>query len=222
MLHRLYLLFFCAVTLAGGGRGLIAMEADFRPDPRPLASTMVYKCNGYEFIARLGPGEMALWLPDRYVILSQTRSTAGVRYQESAIVFLLEDNETTLTLGGVQFRDCKLMPERAPWADARRRHVDFRAVGHDPGWSLEIQRDRQLRLVGDDDSLRVITQDPGEQLVEQGRVYHAVTECNDLRVEIVEESCTDSMTGETLASRVVVAIDGIILYGCGRNLDYPW
>jgi len=222
MLHRLYLLFFCAVTLAGGGRGLIAMEADFRPDPRPLASTMVYNCNGYEFIARLGPGEMALWLPDRYVILSQTRSTAGVRYQESAIVFLLEDNETTLTLGGVQFRDCKLMPERAPWADARRRHVDFRAVGHDPGWSLEIQRDRQLRLVGDDDSLRVITQDPGEQLVEQGRVYHAVTECNDLRVEIVEESCTDSMTGETLASRVVVAIDGIILYGCGRNLDYPW
>jgi uncharacterized membrane protein/membrane-bound inhibitor of C-type lysozyme len=222
MSHRLYLLFFCTVTLACGGRGLIAMEADFRPDPRPLASTMVYNCNGYEFIARLGPGEMALWLPDRYVILSQIRSTAGVRYQESAIVFLLEDSETTLTLGGVQFRDCKLMPERAPWADARRRHVDFRAVGHDPGWSLEIQRDRQLHLVGDDDSLRVITPDPGEQLVEQGRVYHTVTERNDLRVEIVEESCTDSITGETLASRVVVAIDGITLYGCGRNLDYPW
>ena len=222
MPYRPHLLLYCAVMLACAGSGPLAMEADFRPDPRPLATTMLYSCNGYEFIARLGPGEMALWLPERYVILSRTRSTVGVRYQEGDTVFLLTDNETTLSLGEVQFRDCKLLPERAPWADARRRHVDFRAVGHDPDWSLEIRRDQQLKLTGENDSLRLSTPDPGEQVAGQARVYHAVTERNDLRVEIVDESCPDSMTGETLASRVVVTIDGTTLYGCGRSLDYPW
>ena len=41
---------------------------DWNNDPRPLGKTLVYECADYEFIARLGPGEMAVWLQDRYLI----------------------------------------------------------------------------------------------------------------------------------------------------------
>ena len=53
-----------AATVSAGGNGEpYPGTEDFHPDERPLAKTLVYDCNGFEFVTRLGPGEMALWLP---------------------------------------------------------------------------------------------------------------------------------------------------------------
>ena len=196
--------------------------ADFHPDERPLAKTMVYDCNGYDFIARLGPGEMALWLPERYVILSQVRSASGAKYEEGDIEFWSKGDEAMLTVGNQQYLNCILVPGRVPWEDARRRGVAFRAVGNEPGWSLEIQNDRHLLFIGEYGMRRVATPDPGVQLQGDVRRYHAVTESADLQVEISEELCTDTMSGETFPTRVTVTLSDDIFYGCGRDLDYPW
>ena len=220
-------LLFLAVLLAGCGGGAVrGNEApavtDYSPDPRPLAKTLVYECLDYEFIARLGPGEMAVWLDNRYVVLSQVRSGSGVKYQEGETVFWMKGDEAMLTLDGQRYTGCQLAPARAPWEDARRRGVDFRAVGNEPGWYLEIQRERQLLFVADYGMSRVMLDDPGEQFEGPTRVYHAVVEGNDLRVEIVDEPCADSMKGDSFPSQVLVHHNGRTYWGCGRALEHPW
>jgi putative lipoprotein len=183
---------------------------------------MVYDCNGYDFIARLGPGEMAVWLPDRYVILSQVRSASGTKYTEGDIEFWSKGDEAMLGIGNEQHFNCVLVPGRVPWEDARRRGVEFRAVGNEPGWSLEIQSGEHLLFLGDYGTRRLLTLDPGVQLQGNVRRYHSVTGPADLQAEIIDEPCIDTMSGEAFPSRVTITLDGAILYGCGRDLDYPW
>ncbi len=224
VVYTLFPLFLYALLVGctGGGTRTAEPVSDFHPDERPLAQTLVYDCNGYDFTARLGPGEMAVWLPDRYVILSQVRSASGTKYEEGDIQFWSKGEEAILSVGNQQYLNCVLTPWRVPWEDARRRGVQFRAVGNEPGWSLEIQQDRHLLFVGDYGMRRVATPDPGVQVQDDVRRYHAVTESADLKVEISEELCADSMSGEAFPSRVIVMLAGETFYGCGRDLDYPW
>jgi putative lipoprotein len=224
MTYRHVLLLICAAlaACAGGGERPGDQAAGFQPDKRPLARTMVYECAGYEFIARLGPGEMAVWLPDRYLVLSQVRSASGTRYQEGDVEFWSSGDEAMLTVAGQAYRYCALAPHRAPWEDARRRGVDFRAVGNEPAWSLEIRNGDHLLFDGGSGMRRVASPDPGQQLNGQIRTWHAVTESADLQVEVEDNVCTDSMSGQKLPSKVTVTLDGHVYSGCGRGLDYPW
>lgn len=226
LLARLYALLL-GVIIAGCSGGDVrggerASSASFSPDQRPLGKTMVYECSGYEFIARLGPGEMAVWLEDRYTILSQVRSASGVKYEEGDTVFWVKGEEALLIVDNQQYADCHLAPERVPWEDARRRGVDFRAVGNEPGWYLEIQHGRQLLFVGDYGMQRVMVADPGVESQGAMRTYHSRTSPNDLRVEIVDELCTDTMSGNILPSQVTIYLDGSTLWGCGQTLEHPW
>ena len=221
-----YSILFCFSIAACGGddtrRGEVSGQADFTPDERPLATTLVYECNGYEFLARLGPGEMALWLEDRYVILSQVRSASGTLYEEGDISFWSKGDEAMLTVAGQSYQNCHLLPQRAPWEDARRRGVDFRGVGNEPGWYLEIQSGRQLLFVADYGSQRVMVPDQGEETDGPARVHYGATATHELRVGIVDEPCVDTMSGDMLPSQVWVTFNGTEYQGCGRNLDYPW
>jgi membrane-bound inhibitor of C-type lysozyme len=219
-------LLFCFSLAACGGDDARRSEslglADFTPDERPLATTLVYECNGYEFVARLGPGEMALWLEDRYVILSQVRSASGTLYEEGDISFWSKGDEAMLTVAGQNYQNCHLLPERVPWEDARRRGVKFRAAGNEPGWYLEIQGGRQLLFVADYGLQRVMVSDPVEERIDPAHVYHGTTGVDDLRVVIVDVPCFDTMSGDAFPSHVEVTLNGVTYPGCGRSLDYPW
>lgn len=224
MAHRHLLLPVCAILAGCAGGGVSASDADrvLPPDERPLARTLVYECNDYDFTARLGPGEMALWLPDRYVILSQVRSASGAKYQEGDIEFWSKGDDAMLTVGEQQYLNCALAPQRVPWEDARRRGVDFRAAGNEPGWSLEIQGGRHLLFVGDYGMQRVSAPDPGVQQDGGVRSWHAVTASADLQVDVVDQPCADTMADEEYPSQVTVILNGEVFRGCGRDLDYPW
>ena len=199
-----------------------ADSSDFHPDDRPLATTLVYDCNGFDFVARLGAGEMAVWLPEGYTILSQVRSASGTLYEEGDISFWSKGDEAMLTMAGQSYLNCQLQPERVPWEDARRRGVDFRGVGNEPGWHIEIQSGRQLLFVSDYGSERVLVQDPTETKTEDMRVYKGVSGGRDLQVDIVEQPCVDTMSDEQFPQRVTVQFDNVHYHGCGQYLEYPW
>ena len=212
-----------------GGHTVQSEESvdDWHQDPRPVGRTLVYECPGdggpgYEFIARLGPGEMAVWLDDRYVVLSQVRAASGVKYVEGDITFWMKGEEAMLTMGAVEQRNCRLNHARVPWEDARRRGVNFRAVGNEPGWHLEIQQGRQILFVGDYGMERVVVPDPGEERDGPTRIYQASGDGHELRVEVVDEICTDTMKGDSFPSRVTLRLDGTTYWGCGRDLNSPW
>lgn len=196
--------------------------AGFTPDARPLGRTLVYECNAYDFIARLGPGEMAIWLEDRYVILSQVRSASGVHYQEGDISFWMKGDEAMLAVGGNHYSNCHLNPRRAPWEDARRRRVDFRAVGNEPGWHLEVQLGRQLLFVADYGMQRILLENPVEEVEGSFRRYLAGKGLQALVAEVLDEPCADTMSGDRYPNRVRVLFKDKLFEGCGMDLSYPW
>ncbi len=219
----LFALAIAALAAGCGGGAVRAADSDgFRSDERPIGRTLVYDCNGFEFVTRLGPGEMAVWLPDRYVVLSQARSGSGTRYVEGDVEFWSKGDEAMISFDGQQYMNCILQPGRVPWEDARRRGVDFRAVGNKPAWSLEIRNNDHLLMVLDDGMRRVLTPDPEVEDRGRDRSYHAVTDAADLSIDIIEGSCTDTLTGELFPSQVTVTLDGETYHGCGRDLDHPW
>ena len=199
-----------------------APAGDFQPDSRPLATTLVYECTGIEFITRVGPGEMALWLEDRYVVLSQVRSASGTKYQEGDLTFWSKGDTAMLEIDGITYNDCRLNPARAPWEDARRRGVDFRAVGNEPGWYLEIREGKSLLLVFAYGTERLLHEAPSRVELGVERVYSAGEGDAEVRVLISPAMCTDSMSGESFPATVSVDLRGQRLQGCGRDLDHPW
>jgi heat shock protein HslJ/uncharacterized membrane protein len=104
------------------------------------------------------------------------------------------------------------------------RDRDFRAVGQEPGWQLEIRNGSEMRLTYDYGKGTAVTPAPRTQLDAQTgtRTLHAQTEANDLRVEIVPVACSDSMSGRTFTSTVTVTLNGRTLRGCGENLATPY
>lgn len=225
MHYRLYLLICLLLSGCGMTNVLQKSPADdavFNTDERPMATTLVYDCDGFEFVARRGPGEMALWLPDQYVVLSQAASASGVLYEEGDISFWSKGSEVMLMVVDQSYQNCRLQPARVPWEDARRRGVDFRAVGNEPGWTLEIQSGRQLLFVYGYGIQRVLVSDPVEENAGTTRVYTGASGGRELRVEIVEQACVDTMSDDQFSNRTVVVFDNQRFEGCGENLDYPW
>jgi len=115
----------------------------------------------------------------------------------------------------------------APWDGVffqLARDRDFRAVGQEPGWQLEIRQGAEMRFTYDYGKDSVVT--PAARVKVDSntgtRTYHAVTEANDLRVEIVPVQCNDSMSGKPFAATVSVTFNGQTFRGCGEELATPF
>jgi uncharacterized membrane protein/membrane-bound inhibitor of C-type lysozyme len=183
--------------------------------------TLVYECGDYEFVARTGNGQIALYLPDEYRLLSQQKSASGSRYGDSHVNLWTEGNEARLELGASRILSCVLNRARAPWEEARRRGVDFRAVGQEPGWYLELQHNGPMLFVVQQGSPRVLLDTPEPELEGGRELYRAVGENNSMTVEVELRHCTDVMSGEVYDSQVSVHLDNNVYRGCGLALE-PW
>lgn len=104
----------------------------------------------------------------------------------------------------------------APWDAARARGVQFRAIGQEPGWLLEID-DRWMLFVYEygADTLRVRVPEPETE--GQVTVYRAETDGHALLARIEVGDCQDIMSGERFPVTVSVELDGREFEGCGRS-----
>jgi putative lipoprotein len=107
---------------------------------------------------------------------------------------------------------------RDPWVEASGRGIDFRAVGQEPGWYLEIDNEHVMHLVYDYAERTATTPVPAPVVSSEGVSYTAVTDAHRLAVVIEPRPCSDAMSGQPFPSTVTVTIDGRTLRGCGRSL----
>lgn len=92
----------------------------------------------------------------------------------------------------------------------------FRAVGNEPGWTLDIGGSRMV-LVVDYGATRAELPIPAPVPVEGGRRYSARDEAHQLEVTILDRVCADTMTGMPRPATVEVSFDGRALKGCGGD-----
>jgi len=105
------------------------------------------------------------------------------------------------------------------WESARAAGVDFRAVGQEPGWLLDIyQRDRIRFLWDYGEQLADFGLSPPTYPQEGVTRYEVYSDGRALVVTIRRFPCQDGMSGEAYPSTVEVVIDGRTLNGCGRSV----
>jgi uncharacterized membrane protein len=185
-----------------------------------VAHTMVYECSDdYTFVARIQRDTAWIFLLQRTVALLQVPSDSGVRYEGDEVTLGIIAEEARLQQGNAAARECVNNRRRAVWEHAKLNGADFRAVGNEPGWHLEIYHDR-IVLITDYGAARYEFDTP--EPVAEPNAFHTTyrTEDNSHSLTVLLESqrCRDTMSGEEFETTVTVTLDDKTFSGCGRPL----
>lgn len=111
-------------------------------------------------------------------------------------------------------------PAGTPWEDARRRGNDFRAIGQEPGWFLEMDFDGTTHLATDYAQTHYRMPTPSPHPYERAPTATYAARLDDTRITVViaDLPCEDVMSGERFPHTVTVYVGDEELSGCGRYL----
>jgi uncharacterized membrane protein len=105
------------------------------------------------------------------------------------------------------------------WEAARDAGVDFRAVGQEPGWMIDVYtQNRIVALLDYGETLIEFPRTEPSSSAEGSTRYETQANGHTLSVTIRRIPCEDAMSGEAYPSAVEVVIDGRTLNGCGRSV----
>jgi len=217
---RRLLLLFAMVMLLVACASLSGRAPEITGSGHEVASTFFFECEDQSsFVARAEDGHVWLFLDDVTVNLPRRPSASGEKYQSTEYLFWSKGSGALLETTGGKRRQCANNPARAIWEAARLNGVDFRAVGNEPGWSLELGEDL-LALETDYGASRYEFRTPQADVnVDAKLTRYQVTENGQkLLLELKGQRCTDTMSGETFPTRVSATLNGRVLRGCGRAL----
>jgi uncharacterized membrane protein/membrane-bound inhibitor of C-type lysozyme len=188
----------------------------------PKPQTYVFECEDkYSFVARHENQVVWLFLPHKTVNLHQAPSDSGLKFCDGKNTFWLENNNATLAYGNEYYQDCPNNRARAIWEHAKLNGVDFRAVGNEPGWYMEIYESNKLLFVADYGEVRY--DDfylPEPEVFPHARktIYIFAIDEHELEITIEGKLCHDTMVEEQYESKVTVNLDGKKYHGCGKPL----
>jgi uncharacterized membrane protein len=128
-----------------------------------------------------------------------------------------------LVSDGERYSGCLNNHMRAIWEHARLNGVDFRAVGNEPGWVLELRdnnRSGSINFVTDYGSSGYFFPSI-ERITERSvrrTVYHA--QSGEQQIEVVLEGlhCNDTMADTSYETTVTVLVDDREFRGCGKAM----
>jgi putative lipoprotein len=225
LLKFILIVLCCALALtagcSNGGKQADAFDESISVSNQALSQTYVYDCSdGYGFVARIEGEKAWLFLPNGTISLPHVRSASGARYSQGPVTFWSKGEEALLETGENSHRNCRNNRRKAIWEDAKLNGIDFRAVGNEPGWYLEIKRGDIIVFVGDYGQSRYQFATPAPFSDQQARktTYRVDDGGHDLMIVIEGRSCGDTMSDETFESTVTVTLDGKKYRGCGRAL----
>ena len=223
LMNRTTITIACLVTLSGCS--YLTPEDASTASPvtglTPEIRTYVYECaDGYSFTARTETDRVWLFLPGKTVDLQRVESASGTKYAGNAIAFWNKGDEARLETEALTRADCRNNRARAIWEHAKLNGVDFRALGNEPGWTMEISNKRDILLVTDygQQSYRFTDATIKSKAHSRTTVYNARNEQDLVEVVITGTTCRDSMSDESFPASVSVLINDRRLQGCGRAL----
>jgi len=202
--------------------GAAAEKVDDTPPPERDLDVNVYACDdGTSYTVAIGPEAALLLLPDGARRLPHVRSASGARFaSEDGTEFWNKGEEAMLVIDGVRRAGCRSDAMAAVWESARVRGVDYRAVGNEPGWHLEIVNGGRSRFVGDYGQLVIEFDTPppmdggGPGAVD----YVRQEDRRRIEVQLRREDCNDTMVDVTYPLRARVKVDDRVFDGCARAL----
>lgn len=182
--------------------------------------TFVYQCDKkFQFVAHLSGDTAWLFLPKRTVALRQMPTLTGAQYGDGESTFLVDGEYGWFRGAEGEYEECLNNRKKAVWEHAKLRGADYRAVGNEPGWSVEIWPE-YIRYIGDYGSVSYTFERPEPRIDQQARttVYETADADVSFTLQIRGEKCLDTMSDEEYSTAVTIWVDGRELRGCGKAL----
>ena len=218
------LLLSALITLTACGTGRSHDGAGGATPPSLTAKTVqtyVYECpDNDQFTVRTEDGAAWLFLASGTVRLSRMVSASGAKFSDGARSYWSKGDEAVFVLNGRTCHGCRNDRAKAIWEDAKFRGVEFRALGNEPGWLVEIHGAERL----------VFSHNYGQERYEFSNLrpltdrassitrYELHTGVHRLTITLEGGLCIDSMSGEAFPTRVQLMFDGRPFSGCGKAL----
>ena len=109
------------------------------------------------------------------------------------------------------------------WEKAQKEGVQFRAVGNEPGWLVEIRDDKMVRFINDYGNLEINA--PVDDLwlgpAGEDKIYYIENDVIQFQVIIMKKTYKDKMSGEEFPYQVRVVFPNKSYVGGGRLLIQP-
>ncbi|MCC3145258.1 hypothetical protein LJ207_07965 [Halanaerobium sp. Z-7514] len=107
-----------------------------------------------------------------------------------------------------------------PWQRAKERGVEFRAVGNEPGWHVEITEDKRINFVNDYGSfeLKLPIDDVWYGPEGEDKIYYVENHLIQFQVIVMKKAYQDTMSGEEFPYQVRVLFPNASYLGGGRLL----
>ena len=117
-------------------------------------------------------------------------------------------------------KDCKNNHRKAIWEHAKLNGVDFRAVGNEPGWVLEISNQADILFITDYGQSRHEFISANVSSATQGltTIYEARNDQDQIEIQLTARRCGDTMSDEKFPVTVNVLLNQKEYNGCGRAL----
>jgi len=191
------------------------------PASKIKLQTFVYECpDDFNFVARIETNRAWIFLPGNTIDLPQVPSASGTKYSNGSDTFWSKAGEAMIETGKDKHAGCRNNRARAIWEHAKLNGVDFRALGNEPGWYMEISNRHDILLVTDYGQRKynftssVIKSPPDSRTT----IYNASNDDSMIEVVIKGEPCRDSMSGEAFSATVSVVVNDKRYTGCGKAL----
>jgi uncharacterized membrane protein len=188
----------------------------------PGMAVSVYECSdGYRFTVAVDTDSALLLLHTGPVSLPAARSASGARYQNEDAEFWSKGEEALLRINGIERRGCVSDRPAAIREGARLRGVDYRAMGNEPGWHLEITNSGISRYVGDYGATVVEypTPPPGDGHGDGAITYVWADDGFRIAISLRPEPCQDTMADVDYPWTASVDVNGRKLNGCAWALS---
>lgn len=174
-------------------------------EPIGIASRLT--CGGRELLVDVGASGAIMWVDGERFELTQARAASGAKFEapdDPDTWFWSKGEAALVSLGGELLPACVL----AVWP----AEEPFRGRGNEPGWHLEIARDRIVLVTDYGRDRREAPRPPAE--FEPGAMVYEVAEW-DARIRLEPKLCRDDMTGMPYPATVTVDLPERTLRGCG-------
>ncbi|MCX2981883.1 hypothetical protein EYC98_13550 [Halieaceae bacterium IMCC14734] len=218
-LHNGYWPSLLIVSLLAGCAG---QQAEEPAQEAEMSRTLVYECDQDELVASVRGEQLALYAGEEVYELTRVVSASGEKYEVGQTSVWSKGSSAIIAIRGIRYTNCRLNAARAPWEEARRRGVEFRGVGQEPGWLVEITPGGKILLVTGYGQQRWLFDTPDPLLSEEATIYQTSANGKQLKITLQTEHCQDTMSGEVFENAVIVELDERRLQGCGSALEPDW
>lgn len=106
------------------------------------------------------------------------------------------------------------------WKKARSEGIQFRAVGNEPGWLIEIRDDQMIKFINDYGDLEIKA--PVDDLwlgpAGEDKIYYVENDVIQFQVIIMKKTYQDTISGENFPYQVRVVFPSKSYVGGGKLL----